>query len=48
MENKKDNQIGVINEVGYLEDLGLGFHSLSEEDQKILDKQKEKKEEENN
>lgn len=42
MENKKD-QIGVINEVG---DLGLGFHPLSEEDQKILEDSKKEKEEE--
>ena len=37
MSDKKDNQIGVLNEVG---DLGLGFHPLSEEDQKILEESK--------
>ena len=43
MESKKDNQIGVINEIG---DMGLGFHPLSEEDQKILEQSKENKKEE--
>ena len=44
MPNNKDNQIGVINEVG---DMGLGFHPLSEEDQKILEDAKKKEEEKN-
>ena len=43
MPDKKDNQIGVINEVG---DMGLGFHPLSEEDQKILEESKKDKQEE--
>ena len=42
MDNKKDNQIGVINEIG---DLGLGFHPLSDEDQKILENSKKESKE---
>lgn len=36
-----EEQVGVLHEVG---DLGLGFQELKEEDQKKLQKEKDKKE----